>query len=268
MTVKEIIDIDEKVNELAKDVFDSVPLLITKSSFPLTGKLLIDSVRRINELKEGIFNVYYCDNYYCSRILLRVLIEHFLIGMYVIDRFNKDENDSIGKEYYTNWKREEEIQYWEANSKIAKTIKKDDIVNEIERIIYEERFPYLKEIPKKELKKLNRHFAVNEIIQYFLKDIDFSTIDPDTPIPQLGNLRYFRDFAQLSSFIHCGPIAIDIWDESIKKSKTDESILSTAKVAFEISKGFKDLVLVVLYKITKDKKYFEISEKINKIGIK
>ncbi len=117
-------------------------------------------------------------------------------------------------------------------------------------------------------RKLNKHFAVNEIIQYFLKDIDFETINPDTSIPALGNLRYFRDFAKLSSFIHCGPIAVDVWKESKKNNKTNETILNTDEYAFVISKSIKDLVLIALNKITKDKKFLEISEKINKIVLK
>jgi hypothetical protein len=129
MTVQEIIDVDERVDDLTNGLFDSIPPSISKSPYPQTGKLLIDITRRINELKEGIFDVCYSDNYYCSKILLRVIIEHFLLGMYAVDRFSKVKDDSVGTEYYKNWKRQEEIQYWEATSKIGKLINREDLVN-------------------------------------------------------------------------------------------------------------------------------------------
>jgi hypothetical protein len=60
---------------------------------------------------------------------------------------------------------------------------------------------------------------------------------------------------------------MEIWEEAIRTTSATSSLVNVAQVAFEISKDFKSLVLVLMYNITDDKKYFEISEKIEEITI-
>ena len=264
---KKILDSDNDVSKLLHPFFSKIPVDLEECDYPKTARLLFYLCKRIDFLKDGIFSAYQSNNIYSSQILLRVIIEHFLTTMYVQQRWEEDKNDQIGEEYYTYRTREEEIEYWEANFKIARFAKLDDLAETGKKLIYEKRFPYLKEMSRTKLKQRNWHFKVSEMIKYFIKDIDFSTIDKDEEIPGLDNLQYIRRFSQLGSYLHAGPLAEELTIIYEDDSKRHDKLYNSASSAFIMATSLKDLMFIVFWKMTGNQSYFDLSELIHSIDL-
>lgn len=270
-TVEDIVDADNSITILVKSLFESSPSFLQSSIYPNTTKLLFNLTKRIDSIKEGVFTTVLSDNYYSTQVLLRVLIEHYLTYMYVNERLKNESNDNIGTEYYMERGAEESIDFWDASNKVLKMMNEDAAAIELNRVIYEERFTELKKINKKDLIKKNKQYKVKEMIKYFLKDIDFKILDYDTEVPALSNLRYYKDWVQLSSFVHCGPLAEKMTLINLDNEKRNERLINIAEFTFKISSGIKCLCLTHFTSITKDFDYLllslEITEISNKIKI-
>lgn len=253
-TIDDIIESDKIIADALGIVFSSYPEDLQKSNFPKTSQFIFYLIKRIDKIYEGILAVAKTQNIYGLNILLRVLIEHYLTGMYVLERFKREKADLIGIEYYTYREREEELSYWDATQKQAKLIEIQDSIKELSQKMFEERFPYLKEISRSKLKDLNFQFKVNQIIEFFFKDVDFKRIPDDVDIPSLMLIEYYTDFVRLSSYVHCGPNAEN--DFKVQDiSETSKSVVNICEYAHAIKHSFDAYGLISFWTMTFNKEY-------------
>src|SRR4051812_32061803 len=74
---------------------------LQRCKFPFTGRALFFSIKKIEEQLSVMDHAMKTKNHYVVHILLRTVIEHFLIGYYIALRCEETKNDIAGMLYYT-----------------------------------------------------------------------------------------------------------------------------------------------------------------------
>lgn len=260
-TIEDIFKLDKSIKSICDSFFDSNPDFSKIQDYPKSSKLLFNLVKRIESIKGGIFETTRTNNYYSSEILLRVLIEHYLTFMYAYQKTKKEKEDTVGKEYYSERRLKEDYDFWEADNRISKIMDKEELGIDINKKL-SEKYPDLINLSKKDIDQKFRQFKMQEMIKYFIQDLDAKTIDKD--VSAFSNLRYFRDWVQLSSFIHCGPLADEIYSSYSNSKKGEERLINIAEFTFRICTGIKSLCLI--HFSSYDMKLFSIALEVNRIG--
>lgn len=257
----------EKILEIVTPFFEEIPQDILNSEFPKTSRLIYFLISKIKEITQGIFDTTFNFNNYSSNILLRVLIEHFLTFAYVLERLSEDENDYVGEEYY------------EQRSIVEEKDFKKSLLKQVEVTSLEDKYPNIKEIidkekpdnnnyTKKELDGITSQFKIGAIIKYLIRKIDFETIGLDEEVKELHFVEYFTHYSYLSSYIHGGPLSERLLIKYKDLQKRDKRLRNVAETSFAIFHGAVLLGLTIFWKITDNKNYFELSEKVSKIELK
>lgn len=176
---------------------------IDNSQFKNSLNCLYSKTEQVIKLKEDIQNSI---NVYSTQILLRSLIEHFLIGFYVFLRVRIDKADDVGIEYYDFYQNSEYLKQETYSIQIEDIKNKQNCKVDADRL--KQKFPHLNNLEQKVLQDYhfegNKFANIKNIGKYLIENKDFEPkLQPITIIfVDLIDLYNY-----LSSYVHGGPFA-------------------------------------------------------------
>lgn len=177
---------------------------IEKSSFKLSLTALHKKIKTIEYLKDGLLKTE--GNIYASSVLLRSLIEHFLVAYYFFLKVKVDNNDSVGQDYYDDYQNSEffkqetySLQLEDLKNKSPRTVDMNAL-NEI--------YPELNMISQGDLQSYHQvasQFSTLKNIGKFL--IIHQELEPKLKAVHHLLFDLLKRYNLLSSFVHGGPYA-------------------------------------------------------------
>src|SRR5690606_11769972 len=109
-------------------------------------------------------------NFYSSQVLLRVLLEHYLVGYYMYFKTTSDKNDRIGDEYYDEYLKSEIIKRENYYFKLD-TIKNNPKHENIQG--YLEKYGVFNDMKQKQIDIIHQkasQFDIKKIIKYLFEN--------------------------------------------------------------------------------------------------
>ncbi len=189
------------IKEVFKNHKDGIETLIENHSFPksmlcLYSKVLqIGSLRKILNKSDG--------NFYSSQVLLRTLLEHFLIGYYVYFKTNTEKNDLVGEVYYDEYVKSEIIKrenYYFNLDKIKNDLKHEDINGYLSK--YGDEFRDLTQLQIDNIHKKASQFSnVRNVIKYLFNSENQSK---EENVLHTMLFDFLEKYNMLSSYVHGG----------------------------------------------------------------
>lgn len=178
---------------------------IEKSSFRQSLTALSKKIKTIEYLKEGILKT--DGNIYASSVLLRSLIEHFLIAYYLFIKIKVNNNDSVGQDYYDKYQNSEFFKQ-ETYSLQLEDLKNKSPRSTVDINALKEIYPGLIGFSQSDLQ--NYHQVASQFFN--LKNIGKFLITHQELEPKLKAVHHLlfdllNRYNLLSSFVHGGPYA-------------------------------------------------------------
>ncbi|MFC1622784.1 hypothetical protein ACFL16_00120 [Patescibacteria group bacterium] len=161
----------------------------------------------LSNLKNAIIDTSETNNLYSTKALYRVYLEHWLKGVYILERYTREKNDNVGIEYNNLGKIGEELQYGNSLKAVGAMIdmeaKKLDVWDTLCEFS-----PELKKIDKKEIKSNIVKFQYRNIVKYLS--------DNNSPVKDWA-LIIIPEYSELSSYVHGGASATSEYANSYDK---------------------------------------------------
>ncbi|MDP3150513.1 MAG: DUF5677 domain-containing protein [Ignavibacteria bacterium] len=257
--IDEIEKQDEKVMNIIFEESSALPAQIQSSTIPKSGVTLISLLAAINSLKLSIFEICKSRDIYSLNVLYRSFLEHFIKINYFFYRLLTDKTDIVGEDYYKFYSQNEIAMYGKSLEQLRLIVDLEYRGKDIAEILYEID-PELKKYSSKELKGKILQYNYKNMIKFIfdkqnstIKDVDFSII-----------LSIIPEYAELSSFVHGGPYAIDSTAKSWNNNEIEMKCCQFARSTFSIY-IISNLLLIVLYTRFLDKNYSLFYNKINDV---
>jgi len=193
--------IDNEIFEILKKYLPHSIKQIERTKLPFTLKALLHLHTVSNFIKNGIPDLVNSDNLYGSKILYRLLIEHYLKSEYLFIKAAKDGNDAAGHDYFTIYDFDENRKY--ANScKYSASLYGIDINESLNFETLRKALPKTKDLSNNEIRDKISQFNYRKIISFIIKTLDANEFKGNTFFMSLIPI-----FSQLSSFVYAGPFA-------------------------------------------------------------
>ncbi len=211
---------------------------IDNSEFKNSLKCLFSKTEQIIKLKEDIHNSIHI---YTSQILLRSLIEHFLIGFYVFLRIRIEKTDEVGIEYYDFYQNSEYLKQETYSIQIEDIKNKKNDKVDADRL--KQIFPHLNNLEQKDLQDYhfegNKFANIKNIGKYLIENKDF---EPKLkPISEIV-IDLIDLYSYLSSYVHGGPFA----ERELSEMKESE-IKKFGKKTFDWADVLSKIIINVLF---------------------
>ncbi|MDO6519381.1 hypothetical protein [Zobellia uliginosa] len=207
----------EKRHKIISEIFDSYLIDIEKRienhSYPKSMLTIYSKVLQIELIKKSLDNS--DENFYSSQVLLRILLEHYLVGYYMYFKTTTDKNDRIGEEYYEEYLKSEIMKRENYYFKLD-TIKGNPKHENIQG--YLEKYGVFEDMKQGEINTIHQRasqFGIGKIIKY-LFDHEKATNEEKEMHSMLFD--FLEKYNKLSSYVHGGVSA-----EAETFSKEDES---------------------------------------------
>ena len=212
--------------ELSETVGRTLPAVLkslqTNEKYSHSAKALVGFIPKSGYLCNAILNTCLTQDNYASKILMRSLIEHVFIHLYIYTRSLKENNDEVGKKYYRSLKAKEDL----------------DLVRDIgeyNKTAFPEKTVWSTKGPEnKNLRGEADEFRIKEIFSYLIENIGteskiFQTYQRDYLLHRV------IQYANFSSSVHGGPYAESAFTaEHAHKSKV---LLELAENAWLLHKS-------------------------------
>ncbi|MDD2392054.1 MAG: hypothetical protein PHU94_03875 [Bacilli bacterium] len=207
--------INIQMERLSKQSASSLPIIIEafeKSKFKYTSKALLMFMVKSGFISSSINYLVQTNNLYSSSILFRSLIEHYFRHLYIYTRALRDDNDSVGIDYYKNLKNSETIESFSKINNFNKIINPNETTWKVGG---EE---------NKQISKIAKQFGIKEILIYLINNFHSSELNKLLPEKKLKQdfKKILDEYAKLSSSIHGGPTAEKIIDNYHKNKKSKQ----------------------------------------------
>jgi hypothetical protein len=176
---------------------------LDNTKFVNSLKCLFNKTEQIISITDDIKRT---KNTYTTQILLRSIIEHFLIGFYVFLRVKIDKTDEVGDEYYDFYQNSEFLKQETYSIQIEDIQNRLDDKVDVKRL--KKKFPHLENLEQKDLESYhfegNKFANLKNIAKFLIKNGDFEPkLQPITA--KLVDLVDLYNY--LSSYVHGGPFA-------------------------------------------------------------
>lgn len=173
---------------------------IEKSELRFSLILLQNKLWQITNINDSISKIKF--DIYSSSVLLRGLIEHYLIFFYAITEIEKNRNDLVGISWYFIYKIAEDFKQENYINKI-KAIKNREQINSLK--LLQDKYPGLTQSDYEKINTIGNKFAKLDIIAKQL-------INNINALEQVSdkirvNVELLEFYNKLSSYVHGGPMA-------------------------------------------------------------
>lgn len=191
-------------------------------------------------------------NYYNSQILLRVILEHYLVGYYVYLKIQNEGNDIVGEDFYDSYFKSEIIKRENYNlglDKIKNPSHEKDISDYLDTYeIFGNITPFeVNAIHFKakqfDIRKISNYLANNLGKEEYLKQLHSLTFD------------FLSKYNNLSSFIHGGILAEVKTFGDFEETKAERAKILTENIEWGkiIETSLKFYFLTLLFKKDEEK---------------
>jgi len=163
-------NIEEKekvINEIFQKTLNGIEKRIENHSYPKSLMAIYAKVQQIEFIKESLNKS--DGNFYSSQVLLRILLEHYLVAYYMYFKTLSDKNDKIGEEYYDEYLKSEIIKrenYYKKLDEIKGELKHSDING------YLEKYGLFESMEQREIDSVHQRasqFGIRKIIKYLFE---------------------------------------------------------------------------------------------------
>lgn len=250
-------------NEIFDNKFNQVKKALVDSKYCYTSKALYNFYLKISSICYAINKLDDINEIYPQKILLRSLLELYLVSYYIwfSNYLNKDDN--CGIEYYQTYSNSELYKQYGYQQKID-NIKKNKKKNVSGLKYIQDSSQYLTTITESEYQnvmKIGNNFSIDNILSFLINKV------PNKKTSKLLHktmLTILNQYNTLSSYVHGGPFA----------EKQVNQIIKGIIVEKYNCKWWSKLVLneiksqIILFLCLTDKKFFLIveDEKKNKLN--
>ena len=226
---------------------------IQEMKFTNTFNCILHKCYEVDKIREAIEM---CgNNFYSSQILLRTLLEHYLVGYYVFIKCLTNEDDLVGEEYYKNYFISEFFKRETYHIQIE-NIKK----NSSEKINFEtlkKAYPEFNSMEQKDLDDIHRtakQFSDMKSIGNYLINKTNKILLPIQNL-NVSLLDFLERYIELSSYIHGGPSAEMFTYNNQNFQKQKDLIIENIDWGKSVSSSLKTFLLLLLAR--ENPKYFE-----------
>jgi uncharacterized membrane protein YheB (UPF0754 family) len=249
----------ELTSKIFNDLLSVILKDIEKSKYKQTAKALFRQQEKIDSLLEAIINAANSSHsFYAIQAITRIVIEHFIVGLFIWTKARINKNDTCGEEYYFQYLISEFFKRQNYELRIE-GIKQNILnYNSFQNIIT--KFPEFKELEEKQLHevhKVAKQFDIRDMLDYLVNDIG-----KNDGFLKFHNimLTALTEYNNLSSYIHSGPSAeFEVYDKTSKidESKRVDDCIQTSKI---YARTMKEHLLFLL--IEEDQKYLQVLQPI------
>lgn len=192
------------ISEAFNNKIPNIHNLMEHGQYPKSTHCLYSKVLQIESIKNAIDSVQ--NNFYSSQVLLRVLIEHFLIGYYVFHKTYSEKSDLVGETFYNEYFKSETIKrenYYFDLDKRRNRQKHDSILGYLEK--YDTLFKGITQSDINNIhNKASQFTNIKKIIQYLF---DVSQTEKAESVLHLKMFDFLEKYNTLSSYVHGGIMA-------------------------------------------------------------
>lgn len=206
----------EFIHQVFEKHLNGIEKLIENHQFPksmlcIYSKVLqIESLRKILEKSD--------ENFYSSQVLLRTLLEHYLIGYYAYYKTSTEKDDSVGDTYYDEYVKSEIIKrenYYFNLDKIKNDLKSESINGYLSK--YGEEFTDLTQFEIDNIHKKAAQFNnVRNVIKYLFNSDNQSK---EEGVLHIMLFDFLEKYNKLSSYVH-GGVSAEV--ESFNKDDSEK----------------------------------------------
>lgn len=198
-------NIEEKekvINEIFRKTQNEIEQRIENHTYPKSMMAFYAKVQQIELIKESLNKS--DGNFYSSQVLLRILLEHYLVAYYMYFKTMSDKNDKIGEEYYDEYLKSEIIKqenYYKKLDEIKGEPKYTDING------YLEKYELFENMEQREIDNIHQkasQFDIRKIIKYLFEHK--GTNEKEKTLHKIL-FDFLEKYNKLSSYVHGGVTA-------------------------------------------------------------
>jgi hypothetical protein len=187
------------ISEIYDDYQKDIEERIEKHSYPKSMLTIYSKVRQIELIKKSLDTS--DGNFYSSQVLLRILLEHYLVGYYMYFKTTTDKNDRIGDEYFDEYLKSEIIKRENYYFKLDK-IKGDPKHENIQG--YLEKYGIFESMEQREIDSIHQRasqFGIRKIIKYLF---EHEKVTQEEKAMHNMLFDFLEKYNKLSSYVHGG----------------------------------------------------------------
>lgn len=245
----EIKDRFEFINQVFEKHINGIETLIENHSFPKSMLCLYSKVLQIESLRKILEKT--DENFYSSQVLLRTLLEHYLVGYYAYYKTSTEKDDSIGEAYYDEYVKSEIIKrenYYFNLDKIKGDLKSENLNGYLSK--HGEELIGLTQVEIDNIHKKASQFSnVRSVIKYLFN------VENQTKAEGILHTMLFdflEKYNKLSSYVH-GGVSAEV--ESFNKDDSEkrmEKIEENKTWGISLEANLKFYFLFLLFKDNPD----------------
>lgn len=236
-----------------------------------TPKILVDS--KSSKFTETLDALFYCQkkldelllvaefakqqiNFYASQAITRIIIEHALVGHYLFTKARIDNSDESGLQYRVHYMVSEYFKRENYNLKIEEIRSGQKSKSDRNKTILSTT-PELEGFEEHQLidtHKIANQFDIRNILNYIL-----NIAPSDDPFAGANHVfvDYLKQYNELSSYIHCGPLAqSEAYSETSNRYNRTQRVEDNFLNATIASRLIKEHIMMLL--IDEHREYLDI----------
>ena len=237
----EIKEKEKIINEIFQENQNGIEKRIENHSYPKSVMALYSKVLQIELIRESLNKS--DGNFYSSQVLLRILLEHYLVGYYMYFKTISDKNDKIGEEYYDEYLKSEIIKrenYYLKLDKIKGEPKHEDING------YLKKYGLFDNMEQRKIDIIHQkasQFGIRDIIRYLFEHKKVNEKEK-----ALHNMLFdfLEKYNKLSSYVHGGVSAEAETFIKEDERKRFDKIEENKEWGTSIESGLKFYFLLIL----------------------
>jgi hypothetical protein len=231
----------EEVNDAYFEVIEEImPLALEfakQCRHKATFYALLSFYTHLSTIKNALLTLSAEENFYSTKILYRVYLEHWLKAMYIWTRYTNEQTDNVGTEYNSLGRIGEELKYGNSTKEVLKIIQAETSNLDVWDLLCKYN-PALNSLNKTDIKNNLSKFKYTNIAKYLIENKAPGSNWVSIIIPE---------YSELSSFVHGGPSATNQY-ASVPPEKMFEEYKGMIRFAFNTSRLFAYSVFVLMYK--------------------
>ena len=229
------------INEIFKETLVKIEDKISNHPYPKSIMAIYAKVQEIELIRQSLNNSDV--NFYSSQVLLRILLEHYIVAYYMYFKTISDKNDTIGKEYYDDYMKSEIIKrenYYKKLDEIKGEPQHENING------YLEKYEVFENMSQREIDIIHQkasQFGIRIIIKFLF---DHKNINVKEKALHYMMFDFLEKYNKLSSYVHGGVSAEAETFSKESKNMRLEKIEENKEWGTSIESGIKFYFLYLL----------------------
>lgn len=190
---------DDKVFEHFEKALPKIITLTTEYEHKRVMNALYQFMLSLGLLKNAIFDLVDSDNLYAVKANYRIYLEHWLRGIYIFTRYSLEQNEDVGKEFYSLLRISELEKYGDSVFVISEMLEIDREYENIQEFL-NKFVPEISKIDRSHISDAVKNFQYKNIINYIREN--------KGPGNKWVHL-IISDYSELSSYVHGGATAAE-----------------------------------------------------------